>query len=102
MPSDPFYSSAKWRQTRREHLDEHPWCAICAIINLRVLATDVDHVIAKEKVADPYDHENLRSLCKLHHSQKTAKLDHKGRQNAKRFVVHGPDGFPISYREDER
>lgn len=99
MPLDPFYSGHRWRKTRAEHLRDHPWCAVCAVIHLQVPAVEVDHVVAKENCVDPYDHENLRSLCKKHHSQKTVALDgaHRGK---KPFRVTGPDGWPINYRED--
>lgn len=77
---------------------DHPWCAVCAAIYIQTLATDVDHVRAKEKVADPFDHGNLRSLCKQHHSQKTIATEgqHAGK---KAFRVTGPDGWPIPYGE---
>lgn len=101
MPSDAFYSTRKWRMTRREHLYENPWCAVCAAIHIRTEATEVDHVFRKEDVDDPYDHANLRSLCKLHHSQKTLALDGTHR-NKKGFTVAGEDGLPIPYREDRR
>lgn len=96
MSHDPFYWSRQWRATRAEHLSLHPWCAVCAAINIRTEAVEVDHVRAKETVEDPHDHENLRSLCKLHHGQKTIATEgrHKGK---KKFTVTGPDGFPIPY-----
>lgn len=100
MPNDSFYCTPKWRKTRAEHLGDHPWCCICATIHIETVATEVDHVIAKEICDDPYDHSNLRSLCKPHHSQKTNLLDgaNKGKR---RFAVVGDDGWPITYREDD-
>lgn len=81
---------------RATHLRAHPWCAVCAAVGYRTKATDVDHVKAKELVDDPYDHANLRSLCKQHHGQKTILTEgrHRGK---KRFEVTGADGFPIPY-----
>lgn len=96
MPNDRFYLSPKWRSVRARHLRDHPFCAVCATIFIQTDATEVDHVIAKESVPDPYDHENLRSLCKTHHSQKTVATEgwHKGKR---KFQVGGLDGFPIKY-----
>lgn len=98
MPNDSFYTTRKWRACRREHLDVNPWCAVCCAIGLPSPATEVDHVIAKESMEDPYDHAGLRSLCKSHHSQKTISTEgqHKGK---KPFRVTGPDGWPIPYSE---
>lgn len=100
MPNDPFYSGRKWRKTRREHLDENPWCAVCAAIYISTPATEVDHVSAKEKMFDPYDHKGLRSLCKQHHSQKTIATEgaHRGK---KVFRVTGVDGWPINYGDED-
>lgn len=100
MPQDPFYSTREWRKTRREHLDMSPNCAVCAAIYIATSATDVDHVVAKELVVDPYDHENLRSLCKLHHSQKTIATEgaHRGKKG---FFVTGLDGERIPYHKEK-
>lgn len=99
MPGDPFYKSRKWRLCRSEHLNSHPWCAVCAAIGIHTQAVEVDHVRAKELMDDPYEHEGLRSLCKLHHSQKTIATEgaHRGK---KKFSVTGPDGWPIKYGDD--
>ena len=99
MSNDPFYWSRKWRACRAEHLERHPWCAVCAAILMQTPAVEVDHVIDRRRCHDPFDHENLRSLCKMHHGQKTIATEgqHKGK---KRFTVTGPDGFPIPYGDE--
>lgn len=99
MPHDSFYGSRKWRACRAAHLEMNPWCAICYAIGFAIRASEVDHVKAKESMADPYDHAGLRSLCKQHHSQKTIATEgqHKGK---KAFRVTGRDGFPIPYGEN--
>ncbi len=96
MPGDAFYKTRRWRQCRAEHLAEHPWCAVCAFIGIGTVGVDVDHVQAKELVHDPYDHDNLRTLCKLHHGQKTIATEgaHRGK---KPFRVTGLDGWPVDY-----
>lgn len=100
MPQDKFYWSRAWRKTRAEHLEHNPWCAVCAAIDIVTAATEVDHVVAKERMIDPHDHDGLRSLCKPHHGQKTIATEgrHKGK---KAFTVTGPDGFPIPYGDSD-
>lgn len=99
MPQDKFYWSFEWRKTRREHLERFPWCAVCGAIGIQTTGVEVDHVVAKEKMNDPHDHRGLRTLCKLHHSQKTIATEgvHRGK---KAFTVTGPDGWPIPYGDD--
>lgn len=58
-----------WRQTRGRYLTAFPFCAVCGTI-----ATDVDHKLSRAKGGtDAW--ENLQSLCRVHHSQKTARED---------------------------
>ena len=99
MPQETFYGTRKWLACRAEHLELYPRCAVCAAIRIDTMATEVDHVVAKEKMLDPYDHTGLRSLCRQHHSQKTISTEgqHKGK---KPFHVTGPDGYPIPYSEN--
>lgn len=96
MSNDVFYRTRKWRETRAEHLREYPLCAVCRIVGFQVDAVEVDHVIDRKLCVDPYNHSNLRSLCKQHHGQKTILTEgrHRGK---KEFVVVGIDGYPISY-----
>ena len=96
MAHDPFYKTRRWRACRAEHLRLHPWCAVCAALRIQSPADEVDHVYAKEKMVDPYDHSLLRSLCKSHHSQKTIATEgqHAGK---KPFYITGSDGWPIPY-----
>ena len=101
MPGDPFYWSAKWKQCRAEHLERFPLCAVCAAIGIETPAQDVDHVKAKERMADPYDHAGLRSVCHRHHSQKTIYTEGAHRNKGKRFMVTGPDGWPIPYGDHD-
>jgi len=75
----------------------HPYCAVCATLHMQTIGEEVDHVQAKEKLLDPYDHAYLRTLCKTHHSQKTILTEGAHRKGRKRFQVIGPDGWPIPY-----
>lgn len=59
-----------WPRTSREYLAAHPHCAIC-----HAAADHVDHIIAVDKGGAILDWNNLQSLCKRHHSKKTASVD---------------------------
>jgi 5-methylcytosine-specific restriction protein A len=63
-----------WRKIRKAFLDAFPLCAICLLEGRRMRATDVDHKVPK-KQGGTDDAGNLQSLCKRHHSQKTASKD---------------------------
>lgn len=62
-----FYNSARWRNTRRRQLFDHPLCQCGAI------ATDVDHVVPIEKGGDLWAWSNLQSLCAGCHGRKTRR-----------------------------
>lgn len=95
MPQSPFYSSAKWRKTRDEQLRRFPGCMVCKSVGFFTKAIEVDHVRAMANGGAPFDHANLRSLCKSHHSQKTIMVDGQHADSGKLLVTTGEDGFPI-------
>ncbi len=69
-----LYNSPQWRAMRAAQLAREPWCADCLADNRHVVATEVDH--KQSHHGDPdlfFDETNLQSLCKSHHSSKTAK-----------------------------
>lgn len=64
----------RWQKAREIYLAEHPWCAECLRHGHRVLAQEVDHIIPHR--GDPalfWRRSNWQSLCKTHHSEKTAR-----------------------------
>lgn len=69
-----WYSRKVWRERLRpEQLTRQPFCVVCSRFGVRTRATDVDHIEPHDgdwkKFIDP---ENLQSLCRFHHSAKTA------------------------------
>ena len=58
---------AEWQQIRDAYLEAHPWCVTCGR-----KANEVDHVIPIQD-GGTNDWDNLRSFCKHHHSQHTAR-----------------------------
>jgi len=68
-----LYNSKQWQAMRVAQLSKEPWCADCLTADRHVAATDVDH--KQPHNGDPvlfFDETNLQSLCKSHHSSKTA------------------------------
>jgi len=65
---------AKWRATRRRFLAQQPLCAMCLAAGRYTPATLVDHITPVQSDADPnfYRPDNLQSLCRPCHAQKTA------------------------------
>lgn len=66
----------KWRLARGQFLRENPLCVHCLEERLTVAATDVDHKIPhRGDMTLFWDRANWQSLCKSHHSKKTATED---------------------------
>lgn len=86
--------SARWRAIRAQVLAEQPLCPLCEQMGRVEPAVDVDHVNE-----DSHDNrrENLRGLCKGHHSAKTFAA-----ANGREFKLKGCDasGWPF-HREGE-
>ena len=69
-----LYNSYEWKVLRKEQLEKEPMCMDCMLNNIIKVATDVDHI--QPHRGDPklfFDKNNLQSLCKKHHSMKTAR-----------------------------
>jgi 5-methylcytosine-specific restriction protein A len=69
-----LYNTPQWRSLRAAHLAKYPWCVDCLNDHVHTFATDVDHI--KRHDGDQvlfFDETNLQSLCKSHHSSKTAR-----------------------------
>ena len=63
---------AVWRRLRAAQLLREPLCKHCEDEGLVAPATEVDHVIPKAQ-GGVDEETNLQSLCKPHHSAKTAR-----------------------------
>lgn len=68
-----WYSKPIWTdRLRPAQLLREPFCRNCASKGLRTMATVVDHVLAFRGSWELFiDPNNLQSLCKHHHDQKT-------------------------------
>ncbi len=73
-PAERGYD-AHWRRLRAVHLEEHPVCEDCLEQGrLNDCHLEVDHVIPISVRPDlRLDSNNLRTLCRRHHAQKTRR-----------------------------
>jgi 5-methylcytosine-specific restriction endonuclease McrA len=84
-----------WQRCRLAKLAECPLCEDCRDEGRIAEASEVDH---QDGDTDNLSPENLRSLCKSHHSRKTVRRDgglgrakQRGKDEAG-GTVSGPDG----------
>ena len=68
-----IYRSAEWRKLREIKLENDPYCEECKRKGIRTWAIIVDHIIPIRKGGDPWDENNLQSLCVECHNSKTAR-----------------------------
>lgn len=59
-----------WRKVRMAHLLSEPLCRFCTEQGTVKPADEVDHIDGNSMNNEP---DNLRSLCRHHHSQRTAR-----------------------------
>jgi 5-methylcytosine-specific restriction endonuclease McrA len=89
-----FYYSTEWQRIRKQHLEKHPYCCVCAQVGIRTRAQEVDHIHAARFGGLPLSGWNLQSLCKVHHSQKTSRgPEHGTAQTDRPFTATAPDGY---------
>lgn len=72
-----MYNQPEWRDKRTgirvARLSIEPLCRVCKCIGLTTVAVEVDHIVPHEGNWDLFvEIENTQSLCKMHHSRKTA------------------------------
>jgi 5-methylcytosine-specific restriction protein A len=67
---------SKWSKTRLLVLARDKYlCQYCIKEGRVAPATDVDHIVSIRSGGERLSLSNLQSLCKMHHSQKTATED---------------------------
>ena len=88
-----IYDLKAWRTLRDAHLAIEPLCRHCNERGIITAAREVDHIQAIREGGDPWDGDNLQSLCKPCHSRKTA-ADQAGKGLAGCSV----SGLPLNRR----
>jgi len=66
-----FYQSSRWHTLSRMYRKANPLCVQCKKEGRLRQAQEVDHIVPIQQGGDRWDINNLQSLCKHHHSQKT-------------------------------
>ncbi|OGA59965.1 MAG: hypothetical protein A3G81_26010 [Betaproteobacteria bacterium RIFCSPLOWO2_12_FULL_65_14] len=87
-----LYDRQRWQRVRALQLREFPLCALHLLLGRAVPAVDVDHIKPLKDGGEPFDRDNLRSLCHACHSSVTSAAKH-GRQHE----IKGcrTDGMPL-------
>lgn len=68
-----IYHTPRWRRLRLQKLSHEPLCEHCKMEGVYKTADMVDHIKEISDGGEPYDINNLQSLCHKHHSKKTGK-----------------------------
>ena len=100
-PAKRIYDRRRWRDRARPwQLSREPLCRACSLEGKITAAVEVDHIVAISAGGDLYHPSNLQSLCRRHHSQKTA-YDKTGRDWTQ-YTMRGchPDGSPKGTHHD--
>ena len=71
---DAIYNTTRWRKLRKYKLDTCPCCAEC-----HAIATMVDHIKRIRDGGDPFDYDNLQSMCDTCHAKKRQRESMEGR-----------------------
>lgn len=78
-----FYNARKWRNTAKAHKLKHPFCVDCEKEGIVAAVKVTDHVrglgFLMDNGLDPYDYNELQSLCEKHHNIKSGKESHRNR-----------------------
>lgn len=80
-----FYGSARWKALRAAHLRQHPLCVMCQAEGSIVAGRIVDHKKTVRAGADPYDAENLQTLCDRHHNAKRSEEARQARAGSQKL-----------------
>ena len=85
-----FLNTSAWRKVALLHKEENPLCENCYAKGRLTDVAETDHIIPRP-IGALLSFENLMSLCKSCHAQKSSK---EGR-NAGPLIAHR-DGLPVN------
>lgn len=68
-----IYATQQWKRYRKAKLLLNPLCEHCQRYNVVSMAKVVDHIKEIKDGGDPFDMNNLQSLCAMHHNKKTGQ-----------------------------
>lgn len=86
-----FYNSREWKQTRNHKIQINPLCEHCNEKDIITPAQEVDHIIPLSvDFSLRTDYENLQSLCRQCHIDKTI-ADNGGNRSKSSNIINGMD-----------
>ena len=71
--SRTFYRTPRWIETRKKKLHMNPFCEECQKNGTMVVGKIVDHIVPIKQGGEPYDLDNLQTLCWSCHSRKSVE-----------------------------
>lgn len=81
--SRTFYRTPRWIETRKKKLHLSPFCEECKKVGTMVVGKVVDHIVPIKQGGEPYDLDNLQTLCWSCHSRKS--IEEGSRFGAKKY-----------------
>ena len=69
--SKTFYKTSQWLKIRKTKLQQSPICEECKKNGTIVVGKIVDHIVPIKQGGEPYDMDNLQTLCWSCHSRKS-------------------------------
>jgi|GEM_PF-4703516 5-methylcytosine-specific restriction endonuclease McrA len=86
-----FYNSREWKQVRNHKIQMNPLCEHCDDKDIITPATDVDHITPLSvDFSLRTDYDNLQSLCRQCHVDKTI-ADNGGNRAKQSRIMNGMD-----------
>ena len=68
-----IYHGYRWKKLRHAYAEKNPLCEHCLRYDILTPVAVVDHVHEIEDGGEPYDYDNLQSLCHSCHNRKSAQ-----------------------------
>ena len=78
-----IYDSYQWKKLRKQYAEQQPLCEHCLKFDILTPLAVVDHVKEIEDGGEPFDINNLQSLCHSCHNRKTAEEKRKRNRKGK-------------------
>ena len=72
-----LYNSTKWRKFRRLYIVDNPLCEECKRNGKVTEGKDIDHITPIRFGGEPFDFDNLQTLCKTCHNKKSGREAHQ-------------------------
>lgn len=69
--NNKFYHSKDWKDLRAWYIKQFPICKWCEEEGIVTAGEEVDHIKEIEDGGEKLNQDNLMTLCKRHHRQKT-------------------------------